>query len=82
MNSLLRFSQLAFPISQYVEKKEQNIRRKTGNFEDKPSMKRCEIAEKFSIKPQSLSDLIKNADKMKAKMKTRTGQSPKACSLD
>ena len=44
--------------------------------EDNPSMKRCEIAEKFSAKPQALSDLIKNADKIKANVETRKRQSP------
>ena len=39
-------------------------------------MKRCDIAEKFSVKPQTLSDLIKNADKIKANVETRKGQSP------
>ena len=38
-------------------------------------MKRCDIAEKFSVKPQTLSHLIKNADKIKANVETRKGQS-------
>ena len=44
--------------------------------EDNPSMKRCDIAEKFSVKPQTFNDLIKNADKIKVNVETRKGQSP------
>ena len=44
--------------------------------EDNPSMKRCDIAEKFSVKPQTISDVIKNADKIKANVEARKGQSP------
>ena len=61
-------------------------KRKSRTYEDKlkilkfvennPSMKRCDIAEKFSVKPQTFSNLIKNADKIKANVKTRKGQSP------
>lgn len=37
-------------------------------------MKKCVVAEKFDIKPQTLSDLIKNANKIKANMERRKGQ--------
>ena len=44
--------------------------------EDNPSMKRCDITEKFSVKPQTLCNLIKNADKIKANVESTKGQSP------